>query len=77
MVGMLLLMRPAELTPAPVLPRRKGQLREGLRYAARTHRTFGCPLGMMAVVGLLAFNFTVVLPAVARFTFDGTQPHTH
>ena len=26
---------------------------------------------MMAVVGLLAFNFTVVLPAVARFAFDG------
>ena len=31
MVGMLLLMRPAELTPAPVLPRRKGQLRKDWR----------------------------------------------
>ena len=27
---------------------------------------------MMAVVGLLSFNFTVVLPAVARFTFGGS-----
>jgi MFS family permease len=71
MVGMLLLMRPAELTPAPVLPRRKGQLREGLAVAARTPE-LRVPLGMMAVVGLLAFNFTVVLPAVARFTFGGS-----
>ena len=71
MVGMLLLMRPEELAPAPILPRRKGQLREGLAIAARTPE-LRVPLGMMAVVGLLAFNFTVVLPAIAKFTFGGT-----
>jgi MFS family permease len=71
MVAMLLLMRPGELSPAPIAPRRKGQLREGLAVAARTPE-LRVPLAMMAVVGLLAFNFTVVLPAIARFTFDGT-----
>jgi MFS family permease len=70
MVAMLLLMRPSELRPAPAAARGKGLLREGLRYAARTPN-LRLPLGMMAVVGLLAFNFTVVLPAVARFAFGG------
>jgi MFS family permease len=70
MVVMLLLMRRSELTPAPPAARGKGLLREGLRYVARTPN-LRLPLGMMAVVGLLAFNFTVVLPAVARFAFDG------
>ena len=65
MIGMLLLMRPEDLSPAPVIPRRKGQLREGLAVVARTPE-LRVPLGMMAVVGLLAFNFTVVLPAAAR-----------
>ena len=71
MVAMLLLMRPEELSRAPIAPRAKGQLREGLAVVAHTPE-MRVPLGMMAVVGLLAFNFTVVLPAVARFTFGGT-----
>ncbi len=71
MVVMLLLMRPEELSPAPIAPRGRGQLREGLVVVARTPE-LRLPLGMMAVVGLLAFNFTVVLPAIARFTFGGT-----
>ena len=29
------------------------------------------PLAMMAVVGTLGFNFQVILPLLARFTFDG------
>jgi MFS family permease len=70
MVVALLLMRTSELTPAPPAARGKGLLREGLRYVARTPE-LRLPLGMMAVVGLLAFNFTVVLPAVARFAFAG------
>jgi MFS family permease len=70
MVAVLLLMRPSELTPAPAAPRGRRLLREGFRYAVRTPE-LRLPLGMMAIVGLLAFNFTVVLPAVARFAFDG------
>jgi MFS family permease len=70
MVVMLLLMRPSEMTPAPPAPRGHGLLREGFRYVARTPE-LRLPLGMMGIVGLLAFNFTVVLPAVARFAFSG------
>jgi MFS family permease len=71
MVAMLLLMRPGELAPAPVAPRGSGQLRATVAAVARTPR-LRLPLGLMAIVGLLAFNFTVVLPAVARFTFHGS-----
>jgi MFS family permease len=71
MVLMLLLMRPEELNPAPVAPRGRGQLRAGFSLAARTPE-LRLPLVSMAIVGLLAFNFTVVLPAVARFTFHGS-----
>jgi MFS family permease len=71
MVAMLLLMRPGELTPAAVAPRGKGQVRQALAVAARTP-DLRMPLLTMTVVGLFSFNFTVVLPAVARFTFHGT-----
>src|ERR1039457_3331637 len=55
----------------PTLPtqRSKGQLREGLRYSAKTV-AIGVPLVMMAVVGCLAYEFQVVLPALAK-TFHG------
>jgi MFS family permease len=71
MVAMLLLMNPGQLVPAPVAPRGRGQLRATVAEVARTPRLL-LPLALMAIVGLLAFNFTVVLPAVARFTFHGT-----
>jgi MFS family permease len=70
MIVMLLLMRARDLFPAPVARKGRGQLRETLAVAARTPQ-LRVPLLLMAVVGLLAFNFTVVLPAVARFTFHG------
>jgi MFS family permease len=50
--------------------RRKGLLREGLVYAWRT-REIRSSLLVMAVVGMLAFNFSVLFPLLARFTFDG------
>jgi MFS family permease len=71
MVAMLLLIRPSELKPSPITPRGPGQLREGIRVALHTS-DIRVPLVMMGVVGLLAFNFQVVLPALARFTFHGT-----
>ena len=57
----LWLMNPAELRSAPVTPRGKGQVREGLRYA-RSVPELWVPLVMMAVIGTLAFNFQTVLP---------------
>jgi MFS family permease len=54
-------------TPAP---RKHGQLREGLRYVRRRPELFG-PLMLMAVTGTLAYNFNIMLPLLAKDTFDG------
>ena len=61
-------MNPAELQPATPTPRATGQLRDGLRYVAATPR-LRLPLLMMAVIGTLSFNFTVLMPVLAEFTF--------
>jgi MFS family permease len=55
----------------PTLPttREKGQLRAGIHYAATT-AAIGVPLVMMALVGCLAYEFQVVLPALAK-SFHG------
>jgi len=70
MIVALRLMNPAELRPAPVAEGGSGAVRAGLRYVRRTPALF-IPLGMMAVVGTLGFNFQVILPLLARFSFDG------
>ncbi len=66
----LALMRPQELDQPDRQPRRRGQLRDGLAYAAGEPllRTI---LLVMAVIGLFAYEFEVTLPLLARFTFDG------
>jgi MFS family permease len=60
-IAALAAIRPAELRQAPITPRGKGQVREGLRYARSVPDLF-FPLLMMAVVGTLAYNFQVVFP---------------
>lgn len=69
---MLAMMNKAELRPAPVLERAKGQIREGLRYA-RSVPALWIPLVMMAVVGTLSFNFQVVFPLFAIRDLEGTD----
>ncbi len=59
-----------QLRPTTPAPRSPGQLREGLRYAWATP-ALAIPLGMMALIGTLAYEFQVVLPLVARQTFHG------
>jgi MFS family permease len=66
----LLMMRVAELHAVPPQSRRAGQLREGLRYVRSTPEVL-TPLIMMAVVGTFAYEFQVILPLVAKFTFGG------
>jgi len=66
----LAMMRSAELYRQPGVRRAKGQVREGLRYAWAT-RDLRVPLLSMAIVGVFAFNFTVTLPLLAKFTFHG------
>lgn len=69
-IGALLAMRRGELQTVSPQPRRKGQLREGLRYVWHTPE-LRTPLMMMAVVGTLAYEWQVVLPLLARFSFRG------
>ena len=65
-------MNPAELHAAPVTPKGKGQVREGLRYA-RSIPELWVPLVMTAVIGTLAFNFQTVLPLFATRDLEGTD----
>jgi MFS family permease len=66
----LMLMRGAELQPAERLPRARGQVRAGLRYAWRTPALL-LPLVMLFVTGTLAYEFPITLPLVARGAFGG------
>jgi MFS family permease len=64
------LLRRDEFFAVEPVPRRKGQLREGLRYAW-SNPALRLPLALTAVIGTLAFNFQIVLPLLAKQTFDG------
>ncbi len=66
----LSLMRASDLYRRPGVQRAKGQVRDGLRYVWRTP-DLRVPLISMAIVGVFAFNFTVTLPLLAKFTFHG------
>jgi MFS family permease len=58
------------LRPAPTASDGPGAVRAGLAYVRRTPALL-IPLAMMALVGTLGFNFQVILPLLARFSFDG------
>ncbi len=66
----LLIMRTSELHTIEPQGRRAGQLREGLRYVRSTPAVL-TPLVMMAVIGMFAYEFQVILPLLAKFTFGG------
>jgi MFS family permease len=67
-VGGLLSLNVRALQRPTLSTRRPGQLREGLRHVC-SNPGLRVPLAAMAVVGTLAFNFQVVLPLMARYTF--------
>ncbi len=67
----LWLIDPTQVRAAPVTPRGKGQVREGLRYA-RSVPELWIPLVMMAVIGTLAFNFQTVLPLFVTRDLGGS-----
>lgn len=50
--------------------RDRGQVRQAFRYVAG-HPVLRATLVMSAVIGLFAYEFEVVLPLLARFTFGG------
>ena len=68
----LWLMDPGEIRRSPVTPRGRGQVREGIRYA-RSIPELWVPLIMMAVIGMLAFNFQVVLPLFTTRDLAGSD----
>lgn len=65
-------MRASELRSPPATIRARGQIREGLRYAARVPE-LAIPLLMTVVIGTLAFNFQVVFPLMVTRTFHSAE----
>jgi MFS family permease len=63
-------MDPAQLRAAPRTAHEPGAIRAGLRYVRATPE-LAIPLALMALVGTFGFNFQVVLPLLARFSFGG------
>jgi MFS family permease len=64
-------MDPRRLQSAPPVARERGQVRAGVREVLRRPE-LRVPLAMMVVIGTLSFNFQVLLPLLARFTWHGT-----
>jgi MFS family permease len=71
-VASLVTMDRTKLNPSKPTVRAKGQLRDGFRYVAHTP-TLLFPLIMMALVGMLAYEFQVTLPIVAGTVFHGSS----
>jgi MFS family permease len=69
-VAALLAMRPDELFRREPAERKRGEVRAGLRYVW-DNPTLRSTLFLVSVLGLFGFNFVVVLPLLARFTFGG------
>jgi MFS family permease len=69
-VIMLTRMSPQELYLNPPLAKTKGQLREGIKYIL-SMPIIRDVLLMMAMVGMLTYEFQVSLPLIAQFTFHG------
>jgi MFS family permease len=69
-IGALVLMRSGELDRPDRLPRRRGQLREGLRYVASTPLLRVITV-ILVVTSIFAYEYEVILPLMARFTFGG------
>ena len=64
-------MRAEEMLPSTRVARGRGQVREGLRYAAHTPELL-FPLVMLTVTGILAYEFPITLPLLATGAFHGT-----
>ena len=62
-------MDPERLQAPPPARHERGAIRAGLRYVLRTPELL-LPLALMALVGTLGFNFQVVLPLLAKFSFE-------
>jgi MFS family permease len=69
----LLIIRAADLVPAPALQRAPGQMRSALRYVGdRPHVLW--TIVLVGVIGTFGLKFPVVLTAMADSTFAGGAP---
>jgi MFS family permease len=66
----LFVIDPSQLQPAVLVPRKRGQLREGLSYV-RSSPPLWVPLAMMALVGTFAWEFQTTLPPLAAEVLHG------
>ena len=66
------MMRKSELFPSVKAERAQGQVRAGLRYVRRNQDLF-VPMVMMAIIGTLAFNFSVSTPLLITGALGGSQ----
>lgn len=71
MIGALKGMDPRKLTDPPrVDSKEPGRVRAAVRHVIDTPE-LAMPLLLMAIVGTLGLNFQVILPLLARLTFEG------
>ena len=68
-VASLMTLDRARISPSTPIARGRGQLREGLRYVARSPE-LSIPLLMMALAGVFAYEFQVTLPVMAKEALD-------
>ncbi len=70
MIVALRAMDPARLESAEVADRESSGVLAAVRYVRSEPRLL-IPMAMMSFIGMLAFNFHVLLPLLGRFTFAG------
>lgn len=68
-IFMLTRMRVEDLHPAKIVTRAKGQMAAGFHYV-RNEPIIRNVLIMMVIIGTFTYEFSVVLPLLAEFTFD-------
>ncbi|GAA3473516.1 MFS transporter [Nonomuraea roseola] len=67
-ISSLLLMRRSELTPAELVPKAKGQLREGLRYVIERSELL-LPILVIAFMAMFTQSFSMSIALMAREVF--------
>ncbi|MPZ53801.1 MAG: MFS transporter [Acidimicrobiia bacterium] len=70
LIAALSLMHSDEIERAVPTPRRRGQILEALG-SVRSDPNLLVPLVMIAVISVFAYEFEVILPLMARYTFGG------
>ncbi|CAN5297125.1 MFS transporter [soil metagenome] len=71
-IGALVMMRPSDLFPSKPASRSPGQIMAVLHYFASSRDQL-VPLVMMAIIGTLAFNFSVTTPLLVTGPLRGTK----